>query len=210
MKYAAVLLSFITLLLSAGKAMATEEPKYSLIEKDGAFEVRAYDSKLIAEVVLEGEMSDATSAGFRLLADYIFGNNTAPSGRSEKISMTTPVTVEPRSEKIAMTAPVAIQSEQKGWRVWFVMPSEFSLATLPKPNNPLVLIKPIAAKRYAVVRFSGWVDDEKMQAKVKELSAWLAVKKLTSKGQPELARYNPPWTLPFLRRNEVMLEITGD
>ncbi|CAN1486378.1 SOUL haem-binding protein [Methylophilaceae bacterium] len=210
MKYAAVLLSFITLLLSAGKAMATEEPKYSLIEKDGAFEVRTYDSKLIAEVVLEGEMSDATSAGFRLLADYIFGNNTAPSGRSEKISMTAPVTVEPRSEKIAMTAPVAIQSEQKGWRVWFVMPSQFSLATLPKPNNPLVLIKPIAAKRYAVVRFSGWVDDEKMQAKLKELSAWLAVKKLTSKGQPELARYNPPWTLPFLRRNEVMLEITGD
>ena len=210
MKYAAVLLSFFTLLLSAGKAMATEEPKYSLIEKDGAFEVRTYDSKLIAEVVLEGEMSDATSAGFRLLADYIFGNNTAPSGKSEKISMTAPVTVENRSEKIAMTAPVAIQSEQKGWRVWFVMPSQFSLATLPKPNNPLVVIKPIAAKRYAVVRFSGWVDDEKMQAKVKELSAWLAVKKLTSKGQPELARYNPPWTLPFLRRNEVMLEITGD
>ena len=210
MKYAAVLLSFITLLLSAGKAMATEEPKYSLIEKDGAFEVRAYDSKLIAEVVLNGEMSDATSAGFRLLADYIFGNNTAPSGKSEKISMTAPVTVENRSEKIAMTAPVAIQSEQKGWRVWFVMPSHFSLATLPKPNNPLVVIKPIAAKRYAVVRFSGWVDDEKMQAKLKELSAWLAVKKLTSKGQPELARYNPPWTLPFLRRNEVMLEITSD
>ena len=190
--------------------MATEEPKYSLIEKDGAFEVRAYDSKLIAEVVLDGEMSDATSAGFRLLADYIFGNNTALSGKSEKISMTAPVTVENRSEKIAMTAPVAIQSEQKGWRVWFVMPRHFSLATLPKPNNPLVVIKPIAAKRYAVVHFSGWVDDEKMQAKVKELSAWLAFKKLTSKGQPELARYNPPWTLPFLRRNEVMLEITSD
>jgi hypothetical protein len=210
MKYAAVLLSFFTLLLSAGKAMATEEPKYSLIEKDGAFEVRTYDSKLIAEVVLEGEMSDATSAGFRLLADYIFGNNTAPSGKSEKISMTAPVTVENRSEKIAMTAPVAIQSEQKGWRVWFVMPSHFTLATLPKPNNPLVVIKPIAAKRYAVVRFSGWVDEDKMQAKLKELSTWLAVKKLTSKGQPELARYNPPWTLPFLRRNEVMLEISSD
>jgi len=210
MKYAAVLLSFITLLLSAGNAMATEEPKYSLIEKDGAFEVRAYDSKLIAEVVVEGEMSEATSQGFRLIADFIFGNNTALSGKSEKISMTAPVTVENRSEKIAMTAPVAIQSEQKGWRVWFVMPSHFSLATLPKPNNPLVVIKPIAAKRYAVVRFSGWVDDEKMQAKLKELSTWLAVKKLTSKGQPELARYNPPWTLPFLRRNEVMLEISSD
>jgi hypothetical protein len=210
MKYAAVLLSFITLFFSAGKAMATEEPKYSLIEKDGAFEVRAYDSKLIAEVVVEGEMSEATSQGFRLIADFIFGNNTALSGKSEKISMTAPVTVENRSEKIAMTAPVAIQSKQKGWRVWFVMPSHFTLATLPKPNNPLVVIKPIAAKRYAVVRFSGWVDDEKMQAKLKDLSAWLTVKKLTSKGQPELARYNPPWTLPFLRRNEVMLEITSD
>jgi hypothetical protein len=210
MKYAAVLLSFFTLLLSADKAMATEEAKYTLIEKVGAFEVRAYDSKLIAEVLLDAEMSDATSAGFRLLADYIFGNNTAPSGKSEKISMTAPVTVENRSEKIAMTAPVAIQSEQKGWRVWFVMPSHFTLVTLPKPNNPLVVIKPIAAKRYAVVRFSGWVDDEKMQAKLKELSTWLAVKKLTSKGQPELARYNPPWTLPFLRRNEVMLEISSD
>ena len=210
MKYAAVLLSFFTLLLSADKAMATEEAKYTLIEKDGAFEVRAYDSKLIAEVVVEGEMSEATSQGFRLIADFIFGNNTALSGKSEKISMTAPVTVENRSEKIAMTAPVAIQSKQKGWRVWFVMPSHFTLATLPKPNNPLVVIKPIAAKRYAVVRFSGWVDDEKMQAKLKDLSAWLTVKKLTSKGQPELARYNPPWTLPFLRRNEVMLEITSD
>ena len=210
MKYAAVLLSFIIVLLSANKAMATEEAKYSLIEKDGAFEVRAYDSKIIAEVMVEGQMSDATSAGFRLLADYIFGNNTAPSGNSEKISMTAPVTMENRSEKIAMTTPVAIQSEQKGWRVWFVMPSHFTLTTLPKPNNPLVVIKPIAAKRYAVVRFSGWVDDEKMRAKLKELSTCLAAKKLTSKAQPELARYNPPWTLPFLRRNEVMLEISSD
>ena len=190
--------------------MATEEPKYSLIEKDGAFEVRAYDSKLIAEVVLEGEMSDATSAGFRLLADYIFGNNAAASGRSEKISMTAPVTVENRSEKIAMTAPVAIQSEQKGWRVWFVMPRHFTLATLPKPNNPLVVIKTISSKHYAVLRFSGLVDDEKKQAKEKELRAWLTAKHMTSTGPAELARYNPPWTLPFLRRNEVLLEITSD
>ncbi|CAN4265659.1 SOUL haem-binding protein [Methylophilaceae bacterium] len=207
MKYAAVLLSVISLIFSADKAMATEEAKYTLIEKDGAFEVRAYDSKIIAEVMVDGGMSEATSLGFRLLADYIFGNNTAASGKSEKISMTAPVRVEARSEKIAMTVPVAIQSEQKGWRVWFVMPSHFTLATLPKPNNPLVVIKPIPPKRYAVVRFSGLVDDDKMQTRVNELSVWLALKKMTSKGQPELARYNPPWTLPFLRRNEVMMEI---
>ena len=207
MKFAAVLLSVITLLFSADKAMATEEAKYTLIEKDGAFEVRAYESKIIAEVMVEGDMSDATSTGFRLLADYIFGNNTAASGRSEKISMTAPVTVENRSEKIAMTAPVAIQSEQKGWRVWFVMPSHFTLATLPKPNNPLVVIKPIASKHYAVLRFSGLVDDEKKQAKEKELRAWLTAKHMTSTGPAELARYNPPWTLPLLRRTEVMREI---
>lgn len=207
MKNAAVLLSIITLVLGTGKAMAAEEAKYTLIEKDGAFEVRAYDSKLIAEVMLEGDMSEATSAGFRLLADYIFGNNTAPSGKSEKISMTAPVSVEPRSERIAMTAPVGVQTAASGWRVWFVMPSHFTLATLPKPYNPLVVIKPIAAKRYAVVRFSGWVDSEKMQTKQNELSAWLVGKQLKSLGQPELARYNPPWTLPFLRRNEVMVEI---
>ena len=210
MKVAAVLLSVITLLFSADKAMATEEAKYTLIEKDGAFEVRTYDSKIIAEVMVEGEMSDATSAGFRLLADYIFGNNAAASGRSEKISMTAPVTVENRSEKIAMTAPVAIQSEQKGWRVWFVMPRHFTLATLPKPNNPLVVIKTISSKHYAVLRFSGLVDDEKKQAKEKELRAWLTAKHMTSTGPAELARYNPPWTLPFLRRNEVLLEITSD
>jgi hypothetical protein len=210
MKFAAVLLSVITLLFSADKAMATEEAKYTLIEKDGAFEVRTYDSKIIAEVMVEGEMSDATSAGFRLLADYIFGNNAAASGRSEKISMTAPVTVENRSEKIAMTAPVAIQSEQKGWRVWFVMPRHFTLATLPKPNNPLVVIKTISSKHYAVLRFSGLVDDEKKQAKEKELRAWLTAKHMTSTGPAELARYNPPWTLPFLRRNEVLLEITSD
>jgi hypothetical protein len=210
MKYAAVLLSVITLLFSAGKAVATEEAKYTLIEKDGAFEVRAYDSKLIAEVMVEGEMSDATSKGFRLLADFIFGNNTAASGKSEKISMTAPVTLENHSEKIAMTAPVAVQSDQKAWRVWFVMPSQFTLATLPKPNNPLVLIKSIPPKHYAVLRFSGLVDDEKKQAKEKELRAWLAAKRLTSIAQAELARYNPPWTLPFLRRNEVMLEINRD
>lgn len=210
MKYASVLLSFFTLLLSADKAMATEEAKYTLIEKDGVFEVRTYDSKIVAEVLVEGEMSDATSAGFRLLADYIFGNNTAASGKSEKIIMTTPVTVEARSEKIAMTAPVGIQNAASGWRVWFVMPSHYTLATLAKPNNPQVAIKLVAPKRYAVVRFTGWVDDVKKKAKEKELRAWLVAKHMTSKGQAELARYNPPWTLPFLRRNEVMLEITSD
>lgn len=207
MKYAAVLLSVISLIFSADKAMATEEAKYTLIEKDGAFEVRAYERKIIAEVMVDGEMSKATSLGFRLLADYIFGNNTAASGKSEKISMTAPVTVEARSEKIAMTAPVAIQNAPSGWRVWFVMPSHYTLATLAKPNNPQVAIKLVAPKPYAVLRFSGWVDDEKKQVKEKELRAWLVAKNMTSTGQAELARYNPPWTLPFLRRNEVMMEI---
>jgi hypothetical protein len=100
---------FFTLLIFSNIAMASEEPKFTLVEKDQAFELRAYAPKIIAEVVVDGDMREASSKGFRLIADFIFGNNTAQSGKSEKISMTTPVSIEPRAEKISMTAPVGVQ-----------------------------------------------------------------------------------------------------
>ncbi len=106
-----------------------------------------------------------------------------------------------------MTAPVGVHQASNGWKVYFVMPSQYTLDILPKPNNPLVNIKEIPEQKFAVIRFSGLVNEEKMRKKLSELEKWLASKKLKSIGQPELARYNPPWTLPFLRRNEVMVEI---
>jgi len=202
-----MILWFFTLLVFSNTAMAIEEPKFTLLEKDKAFELRAYAPKIIAEVVVDGNMREASSKGFRLIADFIFGNNTVQSGKSEKISMTAPVSVEPRSDKISMTSPVGVQQASKGWKVYFVMPSQYTLETLPKPKSPLVSIKQRSSQKFAVIRFSGLVDEEKMEKKVAELKQWTDNKKLKVLGNPELARYNPPWTLPFLRRNEVMLEV---
>ena len=202
-----MILWFFTLLVFSNTAMAIEEPKFTLLEKDKAFELRAYAPKIIAEVVVDGNMREASSKGFRLIADFIFGNNTVQSGKSEKISMTAPVSVEPQSEKISMTSPVGVQHASKGWKVYFVMPSQYTLETLPKPKSPLVSIKQRSSQKFAVIRFSGLVDEEKMEKKVAELKQWTDNKKLKVLGNPELARYNPPWTLPFLRRNEVMVEV---
>ena len=192
--------------------MATEEPEYTVIEKSGAFELRSYSPMIVAETRVSGSMDDASSAGFRLIADYIFGNNTAAGGGNtshgggnEKISMTAPVTMEPASEKISMTAPVSIEQEDGQWRVHFVMPSDYTMEILPRPNNPAVSLREVPARNYAVIRFSGFTGEDKIAAKTAELMSWLDSKGITPIGKPELARYNPPWTLPFLRRNEVMV-----
>ena len=202
-----MILWIFTLLIFSNTVMAIEEPKYTLLEKYQAFELRDYAPQIIAEVLVDGDMRESSSKGFRLIADFIFGNNTAQSGKSEKISMTAPVSLEPSAEKISMTAPVGVQQANKGWKVYFVMPSQYTLETLPKPNNPQVTIKSIPSRKFAVLRFSGFVDEEKMAKKVAELKEWAGNKKLKMLGSPELARYNPPWTLPFLRRNEVMVEV---
>jgi len=202
-----MLLWIFTLLVFSNTAMATEEPKFTLLEKDQSFELRLYEPKILAEVLVSGTMREASSKGFKLIADFIFGNNIATSGKSEKISMTAPVLIEPHAEKISMTAPVNVEQSGAGWKVNFVMPSQYTLETLPKPNNPLVKIKPIPAKKFAVIQFSGLVDEEKMAKNVTVLEQWISTKQLKALGNAELARYNPPWTLPFLRRNEVMIEV---
>jgi hypothetical protein len=202
-----MLLWIFTLLVFSNTAMATEEPKFTLLEKDQSFELRLYEPKILAEVLVSGTMREASSKGFRLIADFIFGNNIAVSGKSEKISMTAPVLIERHAEKISMTAPVGVEQSGAGWKVNFVMPSQYTLETLPKPNNPLVKIKPIPAKKFAVIQFSGLVDEEKMAKKVTDLEHWISTKQLKVLGNAELARYNPPWTLPFLRRNEVLIEV---
>lgn len=197
----------LLLLTFMGNAMATSEPKFELLEKSDAFELRQYDSIIIAEVLVDGDMDEASGKGFRLLADYIFGNNISQSGQKAKIAMTAPVTLKPQSEKIAMTAPVSIKADAQQWRVHFVIPAEYTMETLPKPNNSQVKIREISGRKVAVIRFSGLVNEEKTAQKTKELQDWMASKKLEAlNSEPELARYNPPWTLPFLRRNEIIIQ----
>lgn len=197
----------LILLLFSVNAMATPEPKFDLLEKSGKYELRQYHSMIIAEVLVDGDMEQASGKGFRLIADYIFGNNRSQTGQSAKIAMTAPVTLQPKSEKIAMTAPVTMTSEVGKWRVHFVMPAEYTMNTLPTPNNSQVTLRQIPARKVAVVRFSGLVNAEKTTQRSKELLNWMTTKKLQpSTTEPELARYNPPWTLPFLRRNEIMIQ----
>ncbi len=191
--------------------MATEEPSYTVLAQADEFELRRYDAQLVAQTWVTGDQNAASREGFKILADYIFGNNTASSGESNKIAMTAPVTMQPEtkknneSQKIAMTAPVSMQQADGQWRVQFTMPSQYTMATLPKPNNPNITIKEIPAQTYGVIKFSGLAGSKKVAAKTEKLQSWMESQKLTTTGDPELARYNPPWTLPFMRRNEVMI-----
>jgi len=182
-------LAMLVMMIS-GAVMATEEPVYTVAAQSGAIEMRRYAPMVVAETFVTGSMREASGRGFRVIADYIFGNNTAAEGGSQKISM---------------TAPVSMQESGGKWRVHFVMPSEFRLADLPRPNNPDVTLREIPATDYAVVRFSGLSGADKVTAKTAELLAWLEARDIDPVGNPLLARYNPPWTLPFLRRNEVMI-----
>jgi hypothetical protein len=147
------LLILFVLLLSTEVAMAYEEPKYNLIEKSDVFELRAYKPIIIAEAFVNGDMEEASSKGFKLIADYIFGNNKSRTGASEKISMTIPVSLEPKSEKISMSVPVTMQESAGKWRMYFVMPSKYTLETLPVPNNIEVQLREVPAKKFAVVHF---------------------------------------------------------
>ena len=203
----------------ASRAMAIEEPKFTLVLREGDIEIRQYAPFIVAETTIDGDMDDASGKGFRLIADFIFGNNLAPgSAASSKIAMTAPVTMAPeaRSEKIAMTAPVTMAPQAANadmsaqrWRMHFVMPSQYSMATMPQPRNKAVTLREMPAKFYVVLGFSGFNTVAKVQQRTDELLAWIKAKNLNALNAPELSRYDPPWTLPMWRRNEVMVEIAA-
>ncbi len=201
-----VAVTLVSLLFSV-QIMAIEEPKYDVLEASGAFEVRAYSPMIVAETLVDGSMDEASGKGFRRIAGYIFGGNTSSVGKKEEISMTAPVTIEPKAEKISMTAPVTMKEDGGSWKVHFVMPSEYTMETLPNPNESNVTLREVPAQKYAVIRFSGLAGEKKIALKTKELNQWLTGKNIRLQGKPQLARYNPPWTLPFFRRNEVLVAI---
>lgn len=201
--------------------MAVEEPKFDVLTQDGSYQLRRYAPVIVAETLVDGDMDAASGKGFRLIADYIFGNNTlADAGAdnaSAKIAMTAPVTLEPvaRSEKIAMTAPVtaepvaadASMATASQWRIQFVMPGQYSMQTLPKPVNPAVSLRELPARTFAVLSYSGLNTASKVQQKTDELTAWMRSRQLEPVGAAQLARYDPPWTLPMWRRNEIQVEV---
>ena len=187
----------------AGPVMSNvEKPDYKVIQSEQNIEIRQYEPMIIAEVEVDGKREDAIRDGFRLLADYIFGNNTV----QQVISMTAPVQ-QKENQKIAMTAPVQQQSMGKSWRMSFVMPSKYRLDSLPVPNNNRVRLKEILTKKFVVIEFSGTNSNENVTKHENQLMNYIEANQINIIGSPKYAFYNAPWTLPFLRRNEVMIEI---
>lgn len=200
--------ALLLLILFGEPAMATEEPAFTVSMKEGALEVRSYPALVAAQVNVTGTRGEASNAGFKLLAGYIFGGNT----RKQSIAMKSPVIQAPSSsEKIAMTAPV-IQTSMPGqsgaWTVRFIMPKAYTLDTLPTPNDAKVQLLALPPGRFAVVSFSGLAREDDVALHTTELNAFLARHALQAAGPPALARYNPPWTPWFMRRNEVLIAVT--
>jgi transposase len=173
--------------------------------QEGNFEIREYASYLVAEVFMEGEdFDEASGDGFRILADYIFGNNLF---RSASVQMAGKA--EAASENIAMTAPVQMdQGEQPDqWRMAFSLPSKWNLETAPVPNDQRVNLREVSPERMVVLQFSGRMGAHDLEEKEQELRQWATKQGITVVGAVRTARYDPPWTLPFLRKNEVQLKV---
>jgi effector-binding domain-containing protein len=182
-----------------------EKPKYQATALTNEIELRSYDPMLVAMVQMSGSRKDAISEGFRVLADYIFGNNTL----EQNISMTAPVEQQ-AGQKISMTAPVQQQQRSNSWMISFVMPKQFTLTTIPKPNNEMVKINEVPAQRFITIRFSGSNSDDNIRKNESALFNYIAQNKINVTGEPKYAFYNPPWTLPFMRRNEIMVQLLDD
>ena len=179
-----------------------ETPDYQVLSTSGDIEIRQYGAMIVAQATVEGDRDTAIQRGFGIIAKYIFGNNLS----SAKVAMTAPVTQQ-ASEKITMTAPVTQQAEGTSWIVRFVMPSQYTMETLPKPTNPQVALIEVPAKRFAAIRFSGFIGQESLDRHKAQLQEFMAKQGLTPLQAPQYAFYNAPWTLPFMRRNEIMIEI---
>ena len=197
-----VILATIPLLLCSC-TVGVEKPKYKVLEKEGSFEIRQYPPCLIAETIVDADFKDAGNAAFGRLFDYISGENK----KKESISMTAPVNQQNLSEKIAMTAPVNQKASDGKYAVSFVMPSKYNMETIPEPLDDRVTIKQVPSQTMAAVRYSGTWSQEKYETKKAALKEFIKSKELAILGEPVFARYNPPFELWFLRRNEVLIPV---
>jgi effector-binding domain-containing protein len=200
-------LSWITIvvLLLTGNAMAVEEAKYTVTREEGRFELRRYDPHILAETTVGGDFEGAGNEAFGRLFKYISGNNE----QQQKIAMTSPVGQEPTNEKIAMTSPVGQQKIDGKWVVSFMMPATFSLESTPEPQDPSVYIREVPARHIAAVRYSGFWSEKSYSRNLVMLLDWITKSGLSVSGEPIWARYNSPFIPWFLRRNEVLVPVTG-
>ena len=200
---ALLLLNLVLLALGGIDAVATEEVKYRVLESSGDFELRQYESSLGAETTVEGDFHEVGNEGFRRLFDYISGKNR----KKQSIPMTAPVSQEASSEKIPMTAPVNQEKVGGAWRITFLMPSAFTMETLPEPLDSRVKLVKIPGRLMAALSYSGTWSRERYEDKEKRLKEIIRQRGLKIEGEPVFARYNPPFMPWFLRRNEVLIPV---
>jgi hypothetical protein len=185
-----------------GIRSGTEEPRFEVVETIGEVEIRRYAPRIAAETTVPGEEDAARTEGFRRLAGYIFGGNA----RREGIAMTAPV-AQARGERIAMTAPVAQAGDNSGWRIRFFMPASYTMDTLPVPDDARVTLVTVPEETVAVLRFSGVPRAEAVAANTARLTTALAASPWAATGPVQAWFYDPPWTVPALRRNEVVAPV---
>ena len=184
----------------------SEMPQYEVLLKEGNKEIRHYDSHIVAKTTVAGEFKEAQSEAFRILANYIFGDNQ----KRQEINMTAPVVQKPgeESEKIPMTAPVTQRPGEDGWVMTFMMPSNYKIEDLPVPNDKRVSLEAVPARYTASIRYTWLGSKARNDQKADELQAWLrGLEEFEPSSSPMYAGYDPPWTLPFLRRNEILIDV---
>jgi SOUL heme-binding protein len=196
-------LALLGLLLFADAAAAAEEPPYGVVLNEGSFEIRDYPTVALAEVTELGDRNPAAYRGFRTLAGYIFGGNA----RKQRIEMMAPVIEQRAGVGTPASSPTVSSSGSRGWIIRFVMPHGLSLGTLPEPDDQTITLVEAPPSRVAVIRFSGLAGDDAVAANTAKLEAYLKTKGFVPIGPPTIAQYDPPWTLWFMRRNEVMIPI---
>ena len=189
----------------AGIRIGTEEPHYLGQPLTDDVEIRKYGPRVAAETTVDDDEDRARNVGFRRLARYIFGANH----HDQEIAMTAPVAQQAGGDEIAMTAPVA-QSRKADdrWTIRFFMPSKWTLDTLPEPDDDNVRLVTVPGETVAVLRFSGDRGPKAVAERTDQLQKTLRDNDIASAGEPTAWFYDPPWTLPFRRRNEVAIPIT--
>lgn len=188
-----------------GFRTGTAEPPYTVEQRTRRVEVRRYGERVVAETIVTGGEEAARNTGFRRLAGYIFGGNHTRT----KFAMTAPVAQDLAvPERIAMTAPVAQQSKVSGqWVIRFFMPAGISLESLPEPDNPAVQLVRLPAETIAVHTFSGDRGRHAVQAHSAQLLSDVKEMAWEPVGTPQAWFYDPPWTIPLFRRNEIVVPV---
>lgn len=182
-----------------------EQPVYKLLHQDGNKEIRQYSGYLVATTWNAGDYAQASNRGFRRLFDYISGRNSG----QQTLTMTAPVLQEktPTGTTITMTAPVLQTQDQQGWSMSFVMPATYTMTTLPRPLDDTITLHEMPSAHVAVLRYSWGTSAEKITRLGQDLVTWIETQGYEVMSKPRSARYDPPFTLPFLRRNEIHVDV---